>query len=478
MTANEYDLSKLPSGPVTGRTTSLRASADAHPVTRLVNRSDSSLQNCRILRGALPHNYQSGALRTWADQGGPALRARLCKLAERLKLSATLRFSSGGNARSATVMTRALTAAALLGFAVCTCYAPAADAQTSRNATAQAHNAQPRKVQSGTTYSTPEAAYNFGLSALQSGHPEMAIKAFEFIAQNGDMQSDFYVLAHFYLARIYSDNTLAYTNHARAFELYQHIATEFTGLDVDDDLRAPFVAKSMTALASYYRSGIPAAGVAVNLEQSAALLREAAMSFRDEDAQFEFAKILLKGEGVGVNPREALYWLRNLSTLGHASAQAFLADLYWRGNHVPKDPLQAYLLIDVALMNAPAADRVWIEDTFQFIFCGAGEGVRQEAKVAVADWRSKFGRRTEDRVGRDGLAVIQPRAIRTCSNGEPAMPSRRGDVTAEPMKPSAGAAGYVANPRSAGGSSAGFGPGNANGFTLRDAGQSTLVPAR
>jgi uncharacterized protein len=385
-------------------------------------------------------------------------------------------FESGPRGWTIGVWARVLCLGATLGAGLLVGGVPLASAQNLRSTAAAP--APGRAAAGATTFASPEAAYDHGLGALRGGHPEMAIKAFEFAAEHD------HFLAQFYLARIYADNAVSYTNHGRAFELYQQIVTDHVDVDVDDDPRAPFVAKAMIALAGYYRTGIANAGVALDLERAANLLRNAAKSFRDEDAQFEFAKILLKGEGVTADPSEALYWLNGTAKRGLAGAQAFLADLYWRGNHVPKDPTQALLLITLAAENAPAAERIWIEDTYQYIFCGAGEGVRRQALGAVADWRTKYGRSREERVGRDGLAAIQPRAVRTCSNGEVAQPQRRGEGSAEgPAKQrteySAGL--RPASPRPDGpapGATNGFIQGNVSGFSRRDAGQTTLAPPR
>ena len=335
------------------------------------------------------------------------------------------------------------------------------------------------KQPAGTTYSSPEAAYEHGRGAMQGGHPELAIKPFEYAAEHGVF------LAQFYLAKIFADNTLIHTDHSRAFDLYQSIVTDYVDVDVDDDPRAPFVARAMVALADYYRSGVPAAGVAPDLEQTANLLRNAAKSLRDEDAQYELAKLLLKGgEGVTANPREAVYWLRKLSQLGHTSAQAFLADLYWRGQHVEKDKTQALLLITLAVENSPIAERVWIEDKYQNIFCGAGEGVRRQAQGAVADWRNKYGRPREDHTARDGIASIQPRTQRSCSNGEAVVPGIRGDksggliVEAPAKSPTNPSSGYAAAPMPGANIGSGFVQGNTGGFGLRDTGQSVLTPPR
>ena len=115
------------------------------------------------------------------------------------------------------------------------------------------------------TWPSPEAAYNYGYGALRSGHPEMAVKALEYAADNNIL------LAQYYLARIYGDNSLSYTNHGRAFDLFRKIVDEHTEIDMDEDELAPFVAKSMVALAGYYRSGITSEGVSQDLEQAANL---------------------------------------------------------------------------------------------------------------------------------------------------------------------------------------------------------------
>jgi uncharacterized protein len=264
-------------------------------------------------------------------------------------------------------------------------------------------------------FASPEAAVNHGLGALQSGETHLAIQAFE-DAATVDGEN---VPALYYLARIYADNAQSFTDHGKAYGLYMRIANAHANIDPDDDDRAPFVAKAMTQLALYMRNGLPNHGVKADVTQAASVLRHAATFFNDEDAQFEYAKLQLRGEGVPEDKSQGLYWLSQLGEKGHTGAQAFLADLYWRGLHVPKDPTRALLLITLATENAPASDRVWLEDAYQNMFCGAGLGVRKQASGAVADWRQKYSRPVQiERQDRSGLTAIQPQVVRTCSNGE------------------------------------------------------------
>ena len=260
-------------------------------------------------------------------------------------------------------------------------------------------------------FRSAEDALSQGIGPYSGGYYEMAIPALEVAAA----KNMFY--AQYYLARIYADNQSAHTDHAKAYLLFQKIANDYADVDPDDDHHAAFVAKSLTALAGYVRRGLAEVGLQPDPERAAEYLHHAAIFFNDEDAQFELAKLQLKGEGVPSDVARGKHWLAILSQKGHAGAQAFLADLYWRGMFMPRDEVRALALISVAVKNAPQGERVWIEDVYQNIYCGAPEGVRKQVGGMVAEWDSRYGRRpsSEDR---SGLGFLDARATRTCANGE------------------------------------------------------------
>lgn len=268
-------------------------------------------------------------------------------------------------------------------------------------------------------YRSVDEALDQGLSAFNGGYAEIAEPALQHVVKHGNEDTAF--LGRYYLARMYADNNGARTDHKRSFELYQRIADDYADIDPEDDRRGPFVAKSLIALAGYLRRGLPELGRQPNPHRAAAYLRHAATIFGDEDAQFELAKMQLKGEGVEAEPALAKHWLSTLSQKGHVGAQAFLADLYWRGKEMDKDPVRALALITIAAANAPAGERVWIEDIYQNIYCGTAEGVRKQATGLVADWRNRYSRKANDR-GRDGLGSLGLDAERTCKDGSPVVP--------------------------------------------------------
>ena len=316
----------------------------------------------------------------------------------------------------------------------------------------------------GVKYASPQAAFEQGIGAYKAGYYEIAIPALEEAAAKGPESSRFF--AEFYLARIYSDNTGARTDHAKAYMLFQKLADENADADPDDGQRAPFVAKALTALAGYLRSGVAEIGVRRDPDRAVDYLHHAATFFGDKDAQFELAKFYL-GEGSSGpdDIKRGMHYLSVLTEEGHPGAQAFLADLLWRGRFVKKDERRALALITVAVSNAPAHERIWIEDMYQNIFCGSSQGTRKQADGIVAVWRKIFPRPAapQERMGLGGHE-LQPQ--RACGDGELVDIQRVQAVAGSRPAPAAPPAALPAAspPRPE------VMQGNAAGFGLRDAG--------
>ena len=270
-------------------------------------------------------------------------------------------------------------------------------------------------AQGGVKYASPQAAFEQGLGAYKSGYYEIAIPALEEAATKGAELNRFF--AEFYLARIYSDNAGAQTDHAKAYLLFQKLAEDNADTDPDDGRRAPFVAKALSALAGYVRRGVKEIGVQPDPERAVDYLHHAATFFGDKDAQFELARIYLAGDSNSEDVKRGMHYLSVLTEEGHPGAQAVLADLLWRGRHIKKDEQRALALIKMAVENAPAHERIWIDDIYQNIFCGTTQGTRKQADGIVAVWKKMFARPVAptDRMGLGGKGM-QP--LRACGNGE------------------------------------------------------------
>src|SRR5262245_14389044 len=259
-----------------------------------------------------------------------------------------------------------------------------------------------------------ELAFEQGLGAYKSGYFELAIPALEQTIAEGSEFNKF--LAEFFLARIYS-SAGGWTDHGKAYRLYQILADENADTDPEDGRRAPFVAKALTALAAYLQRGLPDIGLKPDPGRAADYLHHAATFFGDKDAQFELAKIYLNGTGTADDAKRGMHYLSVLTEEGHPGAQAYLADLFWRGMHVKKDERRALALITMAVENAPAHERIWIEDIYHNIFCATSQKTRKQADGIAAIWRKMFSNAPEAPPQMAlGAGDLQPR--RACGNGE------------------------------------------------------------
>jgi hypothetical protein len=314
-------------------------------------------------------------------------------------------------------------------------------------------------AQPGERASPHDAAFEKGLNAYKVGAYDVAAPALMEAVAKGSEQTRFF--AEFYLARIYSDTAGELANQAKAYMLFRKLADENADVDPDDDQRAPFVAKALIALAGYVRSGVREIGLRPNPARAVDYLHHAATFFGDKDAQFELARRYLGGDGSSDDVKRGLHYLSVLTEQSYPAAQALLAELLWRGRHVKRDEQRALALITMAVENAPAHERIWIDEIHQNIFCATTQGTRQEADGIIARWRRIFARPAAEPADRMGLGLRDLQPERKCANGEAVAVRREsgaapaGPVAAAP--PPAAARGEVLK-------------GNAASFGIRDVG--------
>ena len=293
-----------------------------------------------------------------------------------------------------------------------------------------------------------QSALERGLRAYQAGKQEAAIPALMEVAATGDAADRFF--AEFYLARVYSEG--APGDHSKAYVLFRKIADENVEVDPDRSQRAPFVAKALIALARYLQTGIEEIDLPANPRRAADYLYHAATFFGDKDAQFELARTYLSGEGSAGEIRLGLHYLAVLTEASHPAAQAVLADLFWRGRHVKKDDARALALATIAVANAPAHERMWIEESYATMFCATPPATREAAGGLVARWRKAFARPSPEP---SGLVANDLLPERRCANGEAVAIARApgADAPAGPPSHAAPVKGAAASPaafRSAG----------------------------
>lgn len=71
----------------------------------------------------------------------------------------------------------------------------------------------------------------------------------------------------------------------------------------------------------------------------------------DKDAQYQLGLYYAEGKLVAADYAEALYWLKQASSQAHVPAQVKLANMYFKGQGISVDNLQAYVIFKIAGIN-------------------------------------------------------------------------------------------------------------------------------
>lgn len=302
-------------------------------------------------------------------------------------------------------------------------------------------------------YAKPKRAFEKGIRDYRAGNLSKAIDALEYATKRGHFR------AKFYLARIYASNAHPYTNHGRSFQIYQEIVDQYAEEDPAISLRSAYVARAIVQLARFLKNGIPSIDMDADPGRAAAYLDHAAKYFGDREAQYELAKMYLAGDGVAENAARGKHWLSSLARSGHAEAQAYLGDLFWRGKYVEPNKVKGMAYVMLSLENAAPHNRVWIEELYQNIFCTSSPEIRRDAVLVAANLRaSQTRKRAVGLSAFNGLGSDDFQTTRTCRNGE---------QVAMPKIPTAGSKPIVTPPSTDAGSSY---YGTAGGFGLRNVG--------
>ncbi|MEL6287491.1 MAG: tetratricopeptide repeat protein [Pseudomonadota bacterium] len=235
-----------------------------------------------------------------------------------------------------------------------------------------------------TTANRSQAAYEEGRRAFVRGAYNEAVDPLRLAADGGVL------LAHYYLAEILSDPRTAAHDPDEAFRRYVRVIEDAPDVDPDYDYRARFVGRAYVMAGRYYLGELRAPSVRRSPVQARRLFGYAANYLDFADAQYEFARMLMKGRGGRQNVQSGKHYLSTLSRKGHAGAQGYLAELFFTGTHVPKRRDYALALSTLAVKNAPSNDALWINALHNDIQCSVTGEERNGADALIARW-SKGG---------------------------------------------------------------------------------------
>ncbi len=219
-----------------------------------------------------------------------------------------------------------------------------------------------------TKESGPFDLFKFGFKAYKSGQKQDAVEAYRYAAEKGHTGSR-WALANMYA---YGDGVVQ--DDFEAFKIYNEIAGK--GIEPGSEDTGFFV-NALMSLAEYYKHGIANSPVKVDLGQARQLYFQAASAFGVPEAQYQLARMMLRGDGGARNVEQAKKWLNRARKNGHMGAMGIFGSLLFQEGQTARG--LGYMT--VALDHCPSKDRAWIQDLQEQAFSVATEEDRRAAVV-------------------------------------------------------------------------------------------------
>jgi TPR repeat protein len=212
----------------------------------------------------------------------------------------------------------------------------------------------------------------------KSAKPETSLTALQYAAEGG------HPIAQWKLGRMYADGNGVAQDDLRAFEYFSRIANAHAE-DSPSAPQATIVANAFVALGRYYLDGIPNSRVKVDTERAREMFSYAASYFGNADAQYDLARLYLKGIGAPRDTKYGVRWLGLAAQKGQHQAQALLGQMLFNGEALPRQMARGLMWLTLARDNA-APDEVWIQESYNRAISKASEDDRAMALQMIEHW--------------------------------------------------------------------------------------------
>jgi TPR repeat protein len=221
-----------------------------------------------------------------------------------------------------------------------------------------------KKAITPSTAPTPEASFNALQYAAEGGHP----------------------VAQWKLGRMYADGDGVTQDDLRAFEYFSRIANAHAE-DSPSAPQAGIVANAFVALGRYYLNGIPNSKVKADPERAREMFSYAASYFGNADAQYDLARLYLKGVGTtsGGDYRYGARWLGLAAQKGQHQAQALLGQMLFNGDQLPRQAARGLMWLTLARDSA-TPEETWIKESYNKAIARASENDRAMALQMLERW--------------------------------------------------------------------------------------------
>jgi TPR repeat protein len=214
--------------------------------------------------------------------------------------------------------------------------------------------------------------------AVPTPTPDTSLTSLQYAAEGG------HPIAQWKLGRMYANGDGVTQDDLRAFEYFSRIANAHA----EDSPSAPqsaVVANAFVALGRYYLSGIPNSTIKSDPERAREMFSYAASYFGNADAQYDLARLYLRGVGTSRDDfRYGARWLGLAAQKGQHEAQALLGQMLFNGDQLPRQAARGLMWLTLARDGAP--DETWIKDSYNKAFSKASEDDRAMALQMLEHW--------------------------------------------------------------------------------------------
>jgi exopolysaccharide production negative regulator len=208
--------------------------------------------------------------------------------------------------------------------------------------------------------------------------PATSLTSLQYAAEGG------HPVAQWKLGRMYADGDGVTQDDLRAFEYFSRIANAHAE-DSPSAPQATIVANAFVALGRYYLSGIPNSKIKSDPERAREMFSYAASYFGNADAQYDLARLYLKGAGSRDDFRYGARWLGLAAQKGQHQAQALLGQMLFNGEQLPRQAARGLMWLTLARDSA-AQDETWIKESYNKAIARASDNDRAMALQMLEHW--------------------------------------------------------------------------------------------
>lgn len=204
------------------------------------------------------------------------------------------------------------------------------------------------------------------------------LTALQYAAEGG------HPVAQWKLGQMYANGDGVAQDDLRAFEYFSRVANAHA----EDSPRAPqaaIVANAFVSLGRYYLDGIPNTKIKADAVRAREMFSYAASYFGNADAQYDLARLYLKGVGMPRDTKYGVRWLGLAAQKGQHQAQALLGQMLFNGEQLPRQAARGLMWLTLASDSA-APDEVWIKDSYNKAINKASEDDRAMALQMLENW--------------------------------------------------------------------------------------------